>query len=765
MVKASPIYESFNAGELSPLLEGRTDYAKYKKGLKLCKNFLPLVQGPLLKRPGTHRVANTKDNGEVVLVEFEFSTTQAYVIEFGNQYCRFYKDHALITLTAQDITGVTKANPAVVTYNGSDTYANGDRVVITGVVGMTELNNREFTVANVNAGANTFELSGVNSTGYGTYTSGGSVAEVYEIATPYTLADVKRLQFAQSADVLYMVCNAFKPRKLSRTGHTSWTLDTISFTDGPYLSSNSTATTLTPGAATGSGVTLTASSTTGINGGDGFKATDVGRFIRVKQGTIWGWCIIVGFTSTTVVTVDIQRTFTDTTAKATWRLGAWSDTTGWPAAVTFYGNRLTFGGPTAYPDRIDGSMVGDFENMSPSTMNSAGTDNTTVADDNAYTFSLSADDVNAIMWLRNDENGLIAGTAGGEWLVRASNANEALTPSNVKADRSTTEGCSAIAPVRAGKALLFAQRKGRKLHELAYVFEDNGLRAPDMTTAAEHMLRGGLADMAYQAEPQSVVWMPRADGTLIGFTYEREQEVLAWHRHVAGGAFGSGQAVVETSAAIPAPANDADELWIVTKRTVNGGTVRTVEYMDPIWNEERDKVDAFFVDCGATYSGASTNVVSGLNWLEGQTVEVLADGAAHSDCVVTAGKVTLSRNATKVQVGLGYTSEGWTERNNDGATQGTAQGKIKRVAGIVARLWQTGGTLLFGSKPDATNLEKVIFRKTSDPMGEAVPLFDGDTKVNNTGGYETEGRIYFKHSGPFPCCILALMPEVRTEER
>jgi hypothetical protein len=572
MASVNPIYESFNGGELSPILEGRVDFAKYKKGLKSCVNFIPLVQGPLTRRPGTKFTAEVKDSTKkTLLVEFEFSTVQAYVLEFGDQYVRFHRNHAQITQTAQNITGITKANPGVVTYSGSDTYANGDRVLISGVVGMTEVNNREFTVANVNAGANTFELSGVNTSAYTTYSSGGTVAEIYEVATPYLEADLFEIQFAQSADVLYIAHPDYAPRKLSRTGHTSWTLTTIDFLDGPFLPTNSTTTTLTLSGTTGS-VTVTASAVTGINSDAGFASTDVGRLIRWKDpANNWTWLTITAFTSTTVVTATVEGANASAgTATANWRLGVWSTTTGFPGAVTFHGDRLFWGGPTNTPQRIDGSNVGDYENFKPS--NAAGT----VADDNAVGFTLNANEVNVIRWLMSDEKGLIAGTVGGEWIVRASNQNEALTPSNVQATQSTNYGCAALPPLRAGKAIIFAQRNGRKLRELAYVFQDDGMRAPDMTVAAEHITRGGIVDMTYQSQPQSIIWMARNDGTLLGFTYEREQEVLAWHRHILGGAFSTGQAVVESVASVPNPTGSADELWMVVKRTVDGVTRRSM---------------------------------------------------------------------------------------------------------------------------------------------------------------------------------------------
>jgi len=192
--KVAPLQSNFSGGEFSPHLVGRVDSDRYKTSLRTCLNYIPTVQGDLLRRSGTSFIFPTKDNGEARLVSFEFSTTQAYMLEFGNLYFRFFKDYGIITNTAQNISNVTQANPAVVTYVGADTYANGDRITINGVVGMTQLNNREFIVANVNTGANTFELSGINSTGFDAYVSGGTVAEIYEIVSPYATADLFKVK-------------------------------------------------------------------------------------------------------------------------------------------------------------------------------------------------------------------------------------------------------------------------------------------------------------------------------------------------------------------------------------------------------------------------------------------------------------------------------------------------------------------------------------------------------------------------------------------
>lgn len=762
MPKVSPMQESFNGGEFSPLLYGRVSTDRYKTALAKCLNYVPTIQGPLLRRPGTKFVAPTKAAGASapVLVRFEFSTTQAYIIELGNLYARFYRNNAAIVETPLTITGITQANPGVVTYTGTDP-SNGDEVEIAGVSGMTQVNGRRFTVANVNAGANTFELSGVDTTGYGAYTSGGTASRVYTVVMPYATADLFQLKFAQSADVLYIVHPSYAPRKLSRTGHTAWTLSEIDFLDGPYLPTNVTATTLTLSATSGS-VTVTASAVTGINGDTGFQATDVGRLIRWRDSANnWTWLEITAYTSTTQVTATIRGpNASATTATANWRLGVWSDTTGYPAAVTFHEDRLVFGGSTDYPQRIDGSNTGDYENFAPSAANG------TVGDANAIAFTLNATDVNVLRWLRSDEKGLIAGTVGAEWIVRPSQQGEALTPTNVAAKPSTRHGSADIAPVQAGKATLFVQRQKRKLREVTYFFEHDGFRAPDITVLGEHLTKGGLVQLAYQQEPQSIIWAVRADGTLTGVTYERDLDALrvGWHQHVIGGVSDAAdtQAQVESVAVIPSADGTREEVWLVVKRYIGGQTVRYIEYITKFFEEDDAQEDAFFVDCGLTYDGSATTTLSNLWHLEGEEVTVLADGATHPNKTVTNGQITLDRSASVVQVGYNYNSDGKTLRVEAGAADGTAQGKTKRIHRVGFMLHRTLG-LKFGK--DFDNLDTLTFRKASDAMGAAVPLFSGIKSQEFNGEYDMDGYVCWRQDQPLPGTILAIMPQLVTQDR
>jgi hypothetical protein len=527
MARVAAQLTNFTGGEVSPRLDGRNDLTKYSSSCKTLENFIIYPHGAAARRSGTTFVAEVASSvNKTRLIPFEFSTTQTYMLEFSNLKIRVYKDNGSVLEGDKTITAITQANPAVVTSN-SHGYSNGDEILITAVVGMTQLNSKRFLVANVTT--NTFELTNkdgvdTDSTAFTAYVSGGTANKVFEITTPYTTAQLFEIKFAQSADVMYITHPAHEVAKLSRTGHTAWTLTDVVFTKGPFQDPNTTTTTLTPASASvGSGVNITASSVTGINSGSGFLSTDVGRQIYFNSG----YATITAITSTTVVVVDITIAFTNTNAITAWQLGSFSDTTGHPSCVSFFEQRLVFAGTTNQPQTIFFSKSGDYENMDA---NIGGT----VADDDAIIYTIASNQVNAIRFMTATRT-LILGTAGGEFTVSGGGTDSAVTPTNILIKKQSNHGAANVDAIAVGNATLFLQRAKRKVRELAYNFDVDGYIAPDMTILAEHITESGLTQMSYQQEPNQIIWGVRDDGELVGLTYQREQQVTAWHRHIFGG--------------------------------------------------------------------------------------------------------------------------------------------------------------------------------------------------------------------------------------
>jgi len=531
MARVAVALTNFTGGELSPRLDGRTDLTKYSSGCSTLENLVVYPHGSAARRPGSTFIAEVADSdNKTRLIPFEFSTTQTYMLEFSNLKMRVYKDKGAVLEGDKTITGITQANPAVVTAT-SHGYDNGDEVLISGISGMTEVNGKRFLVADKTT--NTFELQDkdgvdINSTSFTAYASGGVSNKVFELATPYTTAQLFDLKFAQSADVMYITHPEHEVEKLSRTGHTSWTLTDVDFTKGPMQDANITTTTLNPGqSAVGTGISLVASAVTGINGGSGFQSTDVGRFVFLNSG----YAKITAVADTTNATIEILTALSGASATADWRLGAFSDTTGHPSCVTFFEQRLVFAGTTEQPQTIFFSKSGDYENMDA---NIGGT----VADDDAIIYTIASNQVNAIRFMTATRT-LIIGTAGGEFTVSGGGTDSAITPTNILIKKQSNHGSANVDAISVGNATLFLQRAKRKIRELAYNFDVDGYIAPDMTILAEHISEGGLTQIAYQQEPNQIVYATRNDGELVALTYQREQQVTAWHRHIFGGRFGN----------------------------------------------------------------------------------------------------------------------------------------------------------------------------------------------------------------------------------
>ena len=752
MPRQTVAYTNFTAGQLSPRLDGRTDLTKYYNGAKTLNNFTIQPHGGASRRPGTRFIHEVKDSSNAArLIPFEFSTVQTYVLELGNQYIRFFKDKGIITESNVSISGITKANPAVVTATGHG-YNNGDHVIITSVGGMVEVNGKTFIVANKTT--NTFELTdvdgnNVNSSSFTTYTSGGVVNRIYQITSPYAAADLSAIKFAQSADIMYLVHPDYSVRKLTRTGHTSWSLTEVDFTNGVYLPDNTTTTTLNPSSHTvGTGVTVVASATTGINGGSGFQSTDVGRLLRF--GT--GHGKITAVADTLNFTMEILVDMGSSTASTDFALGSFSDTTGHPSCVTFFEQRLVFASTTDEPQTLFFSRVNNYEDFEDDR-------NGTVTDLSAMTYTIASNRVNTIRYL-SAQRSLIAGTTGGEFVVSASGTTQPITPTNIQIQRQTSYGTANVDAIQVANVTMFLQRAKRKIRELTYSFDFDSYVAPDMTILAENITESGVKELSYQQEPESIIWGTREDGKLIGLTYQRAEDVVGWHIHEVGGSFGSDSfAHVENIATIPGDA-DEDDLYMVVKRTVNGSTRRYVEYLTN-YDYGDSITDAFFVDSGLAYNGSATTSISGLDHLEGETVSILADGSTHPDKTVSNGAVTLDRSSTKVQIGLAYTSLLQTMRIEAGAAEGVAQGQTKRIHEVTIRLLNSVGVEI-GS--DLTNMERIPFRSSADAMDTAIAPFSGDKQVEFRGDFETDGFIYVRQTQPLPINIIGIYPRVTTNE-
>lgn len=536
---------------------------------------------------------------------------------------------------------------------------------------------------------------------------------------------------------------------------------------------------LTPSANDGT-VTVTAS------GHEPFTTDDIGRLLRLTwPGREPGYGVITAYTSSTVVSVLVLRRFPSTAPTERWQLGAWSERTGYPTVMGFFDGRAVFSNTSEQPNTFWFAQSTDLQDMRPDSFVEG---STTVEDDDAIQKTLSSAQIDKIVWI-NGQKAMVVGTVGGQWIVDST--GPVVTPADTSAKQHTALPSANLAHTAVNQITVFADRSRRELHEVGFKFEEDSFVATDLTILADHILRSPAEQLVYQRRPYSTIWVRRTDGRLAALSYNRQHEVLGWSQSIIGGSFGSGAAVVESIAAIPGAedsgqqynSDERDELWMIVKRTVDGHTVRYIEFMEyffdgPLredyateaaWRTavRAAQVDAFFVDSGLTYDGVPATTITGLSHLEGESVKVLADGKVIADKTVSAGQITLSTAASKVHVGLSFRHRYESLKIAVGNPSGTAVNKVKIITGVGLVLLDTGTFAITTVDYDEDgrrqhDLYTVSFLRESMDPDEATPLYTGEIAQSTEGAYSSDPRIYCEGDAPLPFTLLGLAPNVET---
>ncbi|HCD2059988.1 TPA: hypothetical protein NBJ75_002059 [Serratia marcescens] len=655
-MRANLIKTNFTAGEISPRLMGRVDISRYANGAKQIENAVCVVQGGVMRRPGTRFAAAAKyGDRNARLIPYVFNRSQAYVLEFGDGYMRIFQNGAQLV--------------------------NDDNTP-------------------------------------------------YEIASPYSSAMLPAVNYVQGADTMFLVHQGVKPHRLQRRGQLDWVLEPCPFIVEPFDEIRDTPEKwCRPNVKefVGSEVILTLSDdeppeeggTPPITG-EGWTSEDVGSYVRINGGLV----LIKSVDSASVATGTIRTDLTATQAASpgawTREDTVWTDEFGYPGAVTLYQQRLVLAGSIRYPQTIwfsETSVYLSFE---------LGTD-----DDKAISFTLSSDQLNPIVHLAQ-MNTLIALTYGGEFTITAGN-DAAITPTNISVKNPSPYGCNGIRPVRVGTEIMFVQRAGRKLYAVAYDPDSFvSYSANDMTVLAEHITAGGVIDMAYQQQPDAFIWLVRTDGVMVTMAIDRAQDVIAWSRQITAGGF-------ESVASIPSDSNDV--VYALVRREINGQLVRYIEVFD----------SALYTDAAVTgNSEAGATTWSGLNHLEGQTVDIVADGSVMPVQVVSSGQITLTRKAYRVEIGLHFESTIQTLTPEVGTTEGTTQSAKKRTSEVTMRFLETTGAECNGT---------IIPFRTFGPaiLDKPAPLFTGDHYFGKLGWEKGEDTLLIQQRQPLPFHLLSII--------
>ena len=228
-------YRSFAAGEVSRRLGARVDQVKYQTGAYTMRNMVSTLEGAVQNRAGFGYIRPCHDftaTNPPRILPFVFSDDQSYVIVLEHERLSVISLAEPQFVAAVNVSAITQANPCKVTTAGAHGLATGNLVWLSGIGGMTQLNNRFFRAVLVDADEFTLqEESGaaVSSVGYGAFTAGGTVKEVYTITAPWDGADLRQIRFAQSADVMFLTHPDYPVHTLTRTTGPVWVLAETEF--------------------------------------------------------------------------------------------------------------------------------------------------------------------------------------------------------------------------------------------------------------------------------------------------------------------------------------------------------------------------------------------------------------------------------------------------------------------------------------------------------------------------------------------------------
>lgn len=408
----------------------------------------------------------------------------------------------------------------------------------------------------------------------------------------------------------------------------------------------------------------------------------------------------------------------------------------YPGAVSYFEQRRCFAGTINKPQNIWMTKSGTESNMSYSLP---------IRDDDRIAFRVAAREANTIRHIVPLTQLLLL-TSSAEWRVTSVNS-DAITPSTISVRPQSYVGASNVQPVIINNTLIYGAARGGHVRELAYNWQANGFITGDLSLRAPHLFDTfDIVDMAYGKAPQPLVWFVSTSGKLLGLTYVPEQQIGAWHWHDTDGVFESCTVVAE---------GGEDVLYCVIRRTIAGQSKRYVERLAS--RQFTDQADAFFVDCGATYSGAPAEAINGLGHLEGKTVSILADGAVHPQRVVTGGSITLDIKASTVQVGLPIEADLQTlplaVQLQDGSF---GQGRFKNVNKVWLRVYRSSGIFVGPSTSELIEAKQ----RTTEPYGSPPALKSDEIEITLTPTWGASGQVFVRQADPLPLTVVSMTAEV-----
>lgn len=733
MPKTRDIWTNLSKGELGPRIQGRPDLVAYNEGGEEFSNFLLTRQGGGQRRSGTRFVSEVKDSTkDTILIPFEASVDDSYMLEFGHQYIRFFKNGAPILsggIPLELVTPYTEADLRLIHFTQSVDvlflfHRKYQQKMLTRITDTSWQLSDQVASPPPSFEADT-DISAASATLTPAATTGTGVN--FTASTGVFLAgDVGRIIIFGASRALI-------------TGFTSATVvvcsilsafpNTSAIPAGQWLLKLSPQVTLDPNIKDPVGATVTL-----VAGANAFRAADVGKFI-----TIYGGLIKILFVdAANSIRGEILSPLTDTSQAdpaaapaGSWTLeqASWSNTNGWPATGEFNNGRLVQAGTDAEPTTWWMSSSDSYDNYAIGSLA-----------DSAVRYTIASRQLNRIEYIA-DADDLFFGTTGNEQFARGGREGEPIGGDVIPlVKKATRKGNAPIQPVIIDSRIIFLDRSRKKLYALAFDVATDRHDAVELTAPSDHITGDGirLGPLAYRNHPDPQLFMSRPDGQVAVLTYFPNQKVIGFTRIVTDGEIEAvGVKPHSQDTTLP------DEVWMIVKRTINGVVKKYVEYISEHSPGFSRTWDSLQTDCSITYVGASTTTIMGLSHLEGKMVDVIVNGSFIGQKVVSGGAINLPEAATQVEVGLHYASKYVSMRP-------TIQGLV--LEGI-PRSWDTAWVRVYNAMGGRVNGEALEY-----PAGflDTQTLFTGDLKVTSGLGWSTDGRFTVEQNEPYPFEFLAL---------